>query len=203
MCDLPLFLWTVLSVRSPALLTKCCLTKLLKPTYDVSVSRLRRYHTKGNIYFITCVTFQRQPLLLSNIDLLTESARSLAGRVEFDMIAWVVLPDHFHAVIDPKNEDISRLMQRFKMSFAALYRKREVTKSGRIWQHRFWDHIIRNENDMNRHINYIHYNPMKHGLAAAPVRWEFSTFRRYVRDGYYNEDWGVHEVKILQGEYGE
>jgi putative transposase len=62
-----------------------------------------------------------------------------------------------------------------------------------IWQRRFWEHTIRDELDFNRHVDYIHYNPVKHGLVKSVKDWPWSTFHRYVREGYYQPDWGSTE----------
>jgi len=69
------------------------------------------------------------------------------------------------------------------------------------WQNRFWDHIIRNQDDINKHIDYIHYNPVKHGLTARPFSWEHSSIHEY--KDYYGADWGVEEKPEFGDEYGE
>ncbi len=74
---------------------------------------------------------------------------------------------------------------------------------GRVWQNRFWDHIIREQNDFNRHIDYIHYNPVKHGYVSNPADLKLSSFSKLKRKGVYPDDWGVVEPKNLDGDYGE
>jgi putative transposase len=154
------------------------------------MSNLRRYHQDGNIYFITCVTFRRKPLLIENSDLLLRTIRTIRERTPFDLTAWVVMPDHFHSIIYPTDTDISAVLQRIKMSFGVLYRRRHGLYSGRVWQNRFWDHIIRDQEDMNRHIDYIHYNPVKHSVAADPYDWADSSIHEFAREGTYQPDWG-------------
>jgi len=166
------------------------------------MSNLRRYHENGYIYFITNVTYKRQPFLTANVDLFRNAIDVCKSRCGFELIAWVVMPDHFHLVIDPFDTHISTILQKIKMSFAALYRKRHGMHSGRVWQNRFWDHIIRSQDDMNRHIEYIHYNPVKHGFAGRPLDWPHSSFGEYVAQGFYPADWG-EVVKPMNGEYGE
>jgi len=119
------------------------------------------------------------------------------------MSAWVILPDHFHLIIDPLAHSLSSIMQRIKLSFSAAYNKQFGLKSGRVWQHRFWDHIIRDQEDFNRHIYYIHYNPVKHGLVLRPVDYSHSSFREFRSQGYYGDDWGAREPFDFEGEYGE
>jgi putative transposase len=74
---------------------------------------------------------------------------------------------------------------------------------GRIWQRRFWDHIIRNEADLNRYIDYIHYNPVKHGFAQSPFSYLHTSIHEYQKEGYYQADWGAKETPGFKGDYGE
>ncbi len=163
------------------------------------MSNLRRFHENGYIYFITNVTYKRQPLLVTNIDLLWKAFDLCKARRPIELIAWVVMPDHFHLVIDPGEKHISTVLQRIKMSFAAQYRNRYELHSGRVWQNRFWDHMIRSQEDMNRHIDYIHINPMKHGLAGRPLDWPHSSFGEYVARGLYPTDWCAVETSTTGG----
>lgn len=167
------------------------------------MSKLRRYHTAGNWYFISNVTYLRRPILIENADLLRSAFDTARARQRFDLLAWVILPDHFHAMIDSKENDISRIMQRIKMGFAANWRRREEIIRGRVWQNRFWDHIIRDQEDLNNHIDYIHYNPVKHGFVASPFDWEYSSIHEYLRNGMYDRNWGQRDVPPFQGEFGE
>ncbi|NIM98345.1 MAG: transposase [candidate division Zixibacteria bacterium] len=144
-----------------------------------------------------------KPVLVDNIDLFRAGLAAVNDRAAFIIMAWVVLPDHFHMVIDPKQHDISNLLQRIKMSFGALWRKRRNVTSGRVWQNRFWDHIIRDQTDLNRHIDYVHFNPVRHKYVDSPFEWQYSSIHDYYREGFYSRDWGkLDEVKI-QGEFGE
>lgn len=149
------------------------------------------------------VTFNRIPVLIENIDLFHKSIARVNGKTPFELISWVVLPDHCHMVINPQGNDLSSIVQRIKMSFGELFRRRRGLKSGRVWQNRFWDHIIRNQADMNKHIDYIHFNPVKHGLTRDPFEYEHSSLRRYFKEGYYQRDWGVREKLSFEGNYGE
>jgi putative transposase len=163
---------------------------------------LRRYHRKGDICFITCVTYKRQPVLTANCDLLVDSTVEVIKKIPIELIAWVVMPDHFHAIIDTRNGDLSRIMQQFKLIFAALYRKRQGIFNGRVWQNRFWDHIIRDESDLRNHIDYIHYNPVRHGLAATALEYDHSSFKTFLKRGMYDAEWGIREPSI-DGDFGE
>jgi putative transposase len=167
------------------------------------MSNLRRYHKEGNIYFITNVTYGRKPILVDNVDLFWDSVESVKRQANFEFIAYAILPDHFHVLIDPIDFEISKLLQKIKMSFGVRFRTSRNIRSGRVWQNRFWDHIIRNQSDMNRHIDYIHYNPVKHGLAKSPFDWKYSSIHAYKVRGYYSEDWGRENVADVVGQYGE
>jgi len=167
------------------------------------MSILRRYQRDGDRYFITNVTYKRNPILVENIDLFWKGFDTVKEKSIYDIMAWVVLPDHFHLVIDPKGQDISNIVQRIKMSFGALWRKRMGLFSGRVWQNRFWDHIIRDQKDLNRHIDYIHFNPVKHGYVNSPYDWPHSSIHKYYEEGFYSRDWGLMEVIEFQGEFGE
>jgi putative transposase len=167
------------------------------------MSILRRYHREGNFYFITNVTFDRAPILTENASLLTRAIESARTKASFELLAWVIMPDHFHFVIGPSSWDISKLLQAIKMSFGVLYRNRDGMTSGRVWQNRFWDHIIRDQEDLNRHIDYVHYNPVKHRLVLSPFDWKWSSIDDYRREGVYADDWGRKEMDWGDMDFGE
>ena len=149
------------------------------------------------------MTHGREPILVDMFLAFWYSVETSQARQPFDLIAWVVMPDHVHMIIDPKDSDLSNLMRRVKLAFAYKYRSQHNLYSGKVWQPRFWDHVIRDQNDMNRHIDYIHYNPVKHGLVTNPRKWRYSSFDRYVEEGYYDPDWGVKERLNFDGDFGE
>jgi len=167
------------------------------------MTNIRRYYKDGQIYFLTHVTYNRQPLLVNNFRLLWDSIRSVQSEYPFENIAWVVLPDHFHILIDPGKNDLSGIMRKIKLSFSVRYRDLYNIQKSRIWQNRFWDHIIRNQNDMNRHIDYIHYNAVKHGYVYDPFEWKYSSLYHYAKQSYYTNDWGVNKLLKFAVDYGE
>jgi len=165
----------------------------------------RRCRVSGGTFFFTVVTFGRQPLLDSaqNVDVLRRAFRRVQVEHPFTVDAMVVLPDHLHAVwtLPPDDADYSlrwRLIKyRFSLSLPcectaskSLRRRREKG----LWQRRFWEHAIRDETDLQRHIDYVHFNPVKHGLVGRPVDWPFSSFRRFLADGRYDPSWGSTTV---------
>jgi putative transposase len=147
--------------------------------------------------------YNRIPILINNFDMFWKSLQKVKGIIPFELIAWVVMPDHIHIIINPYENDLSRLVRRIRLSFSANYRKSMNTKSGRVWQYRFWDHVIKNMDDMNRHIDYIHYNPVKHGAAGSPFEYPYSSFHDYFKRGYYSQDWGSSEELVFEGKFGE
>ncbi|MFH1893857.1 MAG: transposase [Candidatus Zixiibacteriota bacterium] len=167
------------------------------------MSKLRRFYSDGNLFFVTNVAYKRRPILADNTDILMSAIQRVVGLSNGELIAWIIMPDHFHIIADTGSKNISDIMHRIKLSFASTYRKREHMHSGRVWQHRFWDHVIRDQVDMNRHIDYIHYNPVKHGLATSPFDWEQSSIQQYASEGVYEEDWGQLERLTYVGEFGE
>lgn len=146
------------------------------------MSKLIRHFLPGQSCFITSVTARRNPLLVRHVTLLAQEVRRAGARSDFNIVAWVVMPDHFHFVLDAPNGDTSLIMQRIKLSFSGQYRSR-TDNAGFIWQPQYWDHIIRSQDDMNRHIDYIHYNPVKHGLVDSPIEYRLSSFKGFCRTG--------------------
>lgn len=167
------------------------------------MSKLRRYFREGDTCFITCVTYERRPFLLEHIDEFWLSVHHVRQHVPFDLLAWVILADHFHVVIWSTEGAISDIVRRIKQKFAGLYRSRHGQVRGRLWQHRFWDHVIRDEEDLNRHLDYIHINPLKHGLADNPFLYPHSSLPKFAEDGMYPPDWGMKEPITVVGEFGE
>lgn len=126
----------------------------------------------------------------------------------FEVKAWVVLPDHIHAIweLPDFDSDFSTRWALIKKGFTKRMKGRLKTPSpdtsrikrreGTVWQRRFWEHKIRDESDLRAHIEYIHYNPVKHGLASAPMEWEYSSFVEYVEKGIYTPDWGAGDIEF-------
>ncbi len=140
---------------------------------------------------------------MEHVDTLMEGLSRVQDRVRFEMGAWVILPDHLHMIVDPMDSDLSGIVRRLKLSFANLYYMQQGMNQGTVWQPRFWDHILRDQEDMNRHIDYIHYNPVRHGFVRDPFSWRHSSLDVYYRNGYYTRDWGVSEQVWTDGDFGE
>lgn len=154
----------------------------------------RRLYSEGGTYFFTVVTNARWPCFAraDRVRMLGAALRGTRSRHPFETVAIVVLPDHLHAIwtLPPGDTDFSLRWQLVKKRFARMLNAVEPARE-RPWQPRFWEHRIRNDDDMRRHVDYIHYNPVKHGLAATPAAWPHSSFTRHVRAGTYARDWGA------------
>lgn len=138
------------------------------------MSKLRRYKIENGIYFITSVTYNRSSILLENVEILWVAIGHVMKQINFELIGWVILPDHFHFLLNAKDNNPSGIMRLIKSKFSGLYRSKYSLTSGRVWQNRFWDHYIRDESDLKKHLDYIHFNPVKHGLVERPFDFEHS-----------------------------
>jgi putative transposase len=163
--------------------------------------RNRRFQVEGCTYFIVNVTHERRQFLVDNIDLFWKAVESAKRKRKFDLMAWAILPEHFHLLVYFEKGSISNIMKSIKLTFSAHYRKKYNLAIGRVWQNGFWDHIIRNDEDMRRHIDYIHYSPVKHGLVRLAFDYPHSSIHLFKE--FYPEDWGVNEKDEPEGEFRE
>jgi len=157
----------------------------------------RRTKRPGATYFFTVVTARRRPLFAdpAAISLLRHSIAEVKRELPFSILAWVVLPDHMHAIwtLPPGDADFSRRWGRIKAGFSRRYGGVHTSAPGRnsgLWQPRFWEHLIRDEKDLATHVDYTHYNPVKHGLVQRVAEWPYSSFHRHVQQGMLPVDWG-------------
>ncbi len=174
--------------------------------------RYRRAKIAGGTFFFTVAIADRSDdLLVREIDRLRASYRAVQSRYPFETIAICILPDHVHALwsLPEGDSDFSRrwslIKSGFSRGFAATAARsvRQVTKREKgLWQRRYWEHAIRDETDLARHIDYIHFNPVKHALVRRVRDWQHSSFHRYVAQGQLPEDWGG-DLRETSGEFGE
>jgi putative transposase len=165
---------------------------------------IRRYYLLNSIVFITSVTHDRKKIFDSteNIDLYWSILEKTKSLQLFELMAHVLLPDHFHWMIKlpQENPNFSKILLGFKGNFTYQYKKiHHISTPLTLWQRRFWDHIIRNEDDLMRHLDYIHWNPVKHGLVKEPEQWSQSSFKTWVENGYYEREWGGKEPETIHG----
>ena len=177
----------------------------------------RRSRIPGGVFFFTVVTNQRRQILVSsgNRGHLRRAFRDVRCRRDFTLDAIVLLPDHLHLLMHLPHGDadysirIGGIKRRFTDLYLASGGKEAPMPSGRkakryrgVWQPRFWEHAVRDAEDYKRHLDYIHANPVKHGLVSRVGDWQWSSFHRYVRLGEYDLDWAghvdlPHEVEYL------
>jgi putative transposase len=166
--------------------------------------RYRRARVSGGTFFFTLVTENRRPLFRDSpaVSLLMECIGKIRGRYPFQLDAYVVLPDHLHALWTLPNGDtnFSTRWRLIKEAFTGAYIKaygapfrsesREAKGEQGVWQRRFWEHAIRDEPDFERHLDYIHINPVHHGLSTTARDWPYSSFLQWVERGAYDPLWG-------------
>ena len=152
------------------------------------MSNYRRVYIKGGCFFFTIVTAKRQPVLVEYIELLRDAFQHVRSRHPFTIDAAVILPDHLHCIWTlPENDHDYPC--RWRMIKGYFSRQLPNKASNSIWQRRFWEHMIRDAHDYKRHLDYIHYNPVKHGYVEHVSDWEYSSFNKFIRQGLYEENW--------------
>jgi putative transposase len=173
--------------------------------------RYRRAHTQGGAYFFTVALADRASTLLTDrIDLLRHVTRQVRRHHPFEIVAMVVMPDHLHAIWQLPEGDAA-YPQRWSLIKAGFSRgipKQEIIQDSRlakrergIWQRRYWEHQIRDDRDLQTHVDYIHHNPVKHEYARRAADWPYSSIHRYIRAGWLAADWDV--AREAEGEFGE
>jgi putative transposase len=159
----------------------------------------RRNFVPGGSYFFAVATAKRSGhLLTTNIDLLRRAVSDVKRELPFELVAMVVLPEHLHCVwtLPAGDADYPLRWKKIKALFSRALPKGERRSASRIakgergiWQRRYWEHTLRNADDLQQHVDYVHFNPVKHGHVRCVKDWPYSTFHRYVRQGWYAEDW--------------
>ena len=164
----------------------------------------KRLFVPNSLIFITVVTKDRKPILIDNINYLREAFKISKQKYLFDIVAIIVNKDHFHMIIKPDDiKSYPKIIGCVKSTFtkiSGIEHENNNKRESDIWQRRYWEHTIINEEDLNKHIDYIHYNSMKH-YGIVPKNWKFSSFHMFVENGYYEKDWcnfeDVHKINEL------
>jgi putative transposase len=143
--------------------------------------RYIRAQQPGGTFFFTVVTHGRRKLFyeINNRRTLKKVIMEVQATHPFTVDAWVLLPEHLHCIwtLPEGDTDFSKRWGLIKARFSKELKGHRTTP---VWQNRFWEHLIRDDLDLHRHLDYIHYNPVKHGLVASPGDWPASTFHRFV-----------------------
>jgi putative transposase len=169
------------------------------------MSDYRRWYVPGGSYFLTPVTYLRHPLFATEEDVgrLRRALATVAAEMPFEIAAAVVLPDHAHFIWTLPSGDArySKRVGRMKVEFtkqvrpaghcaSVSSRSRRRHRESDVWQRRFWEHTLDDIDDFKAHLDYIHYNPVKHGYVTCPHLWPYSSFSRWVERGVYEATWG-------------
>lgn len=159
----------------------------------------RRMRVDGGCWFFTVnLQDRRQTLLVDHIDAMRDAVATVRRTRPFTINAFVVLPDHLHAIwtLPEGDDDFSARWRAIKIAFVKALPAREIrdtvlrSRGERgVWQRRFWEHMIRDDGDYENHVNYCYINPVKHGLVSRVVDWPYSSFHRDVRAGLFPSDW--------------
>ncbi|TRU69121.1 MAG: transposase [Microcystis viridis Mv_BB_P_19951000_S69] len=172
------------------------------------MSNYRRPHVFGGTFFITQVTYQREPWLCCDVarKALRQGIEKVRVKYPFVIDAFVLLPDHFHCLwtLPDDDQDFSVRLRLIKTYVTKHYgqalgvnhevsRSRQKRGEGNLWQRRFWEHLIRDEQDFATHCDYIHDNPVRHGFCENPQDWQYSSIHRFIAQGIYPQDWGSGE----------
>jgi putative transposase len=175
--------------------------------------RYRRTRTQGGTYFFTVNLADRTSnLLVDHVDGLRAVVARVRNDHPFAIDAWVVLPDHLHAVwtLPQGDDDYATRRMLIKAGFSrALSSSVEAVSASRarkgergVWQRRYWEHLVRDAGDFRRHVDYVHINPVKHGYVDRPAAWAWSSIHGYIRDGSLPQDWAC-DMQSGRGDYGE
>jgi putative transposase len=176
------------------------------------MSRYRRPKIEGGIFFFTVVLADRSSkLLVEHVERLRQVYRAVQARSPFETNAVCILPGHLHAIwtLPADDADFASRWSQIKSGFsrdlpAARLRSRSQAQRREtgVWQRRFWEYAIRDNADFERHVDYIHFNPVKHGYVSRVCDWPYSSFPRFVKDTLLPADWGGDLDKI-EGPFGE
>ncbi len=173
----------------------------------------RRNYVKGASYFFTLTLYNRKnDYLIRHHQELKIAYTKVKNQKPFKTIAYAIMPDHYHLLWQlPKNDtDYPGRLRAIKKAFTKAIRENDTcsiakkTSSSPIWQNRYWEHTIKDEIDMEQHINYIHFNPVKHGMVKQALEWPYSSFHAYVQRGLLPIDWAgreEHDNRLMR--YGE
>ena len=178
--------------------------------------RYRRTRVCGATYFFTLVTHERTRLFSDTrvVDAWYEATAKIRATRPFTTDAEVILPDHIHTMweLPDGDDDYPTRIRLVKSAFTRAMRRvadhpvlsasRKRKGEREVWQRRYWEHLIRDEADFEAHLDYIHSNPVKHGLVAKPIDWPHSTFRHWVEKGRYDPWWTIDAMPPMPEWFG-
>lgn len=167
----------------------------------------RRVFIPNSYLHLIIVSYNRKNIFINNIELLKHALKNAKQFFCFEIVAICVLPDHIHVILNPKNiKEYPKIITSIKYYFSKNYNVGvEIPTYGYvnkgekgIFQRRFFEHTITSQEDLINQINYVHYNPVKHGLVNKVKDWKYSSFHKFVKQGLYENDWGnVKDVEHI------
>lgn len=164
----------------------------------------RRAFVQNSCVHIVIVSYLRKSIFINNIGVLRLAFKNTLKNYKFEIIAACVLPNHVHMIIQPeKIEEYPKIISSIKHCFSRNVRQICPTydiaygysnkREKGIFQRRYFEHTIKDENDLSKHLDYIHYNPVKHGCAKTAKEWKYSSFHKFVKNGLYDTTWGNYD----------
>lgn len=177
------------------------------------MSNYRRVFIQNSCVFLTIITHNRKPILINNIELLREAFKNVNKLYDYEIIACAILPEHIHVILKLKHiQNYPKIISSIKHYFSRKLNVKveDLTKSKikkrekGIWHRRYFEHTIIDEIDLNKHIDYVHYNPIKHDHVKHVKDWKYSTFHKFVKNNMYDLNWGSNEeIKSFCDLYSE
>ena len=163
--------------------------------------KLEHIIVKNGIYFITTHTYNFKPIFVNKdlADSFIDCLRKIQKKLSVPIFAYALLPHHLHLMFQTTDKhDLSNILFRLKGFSSREINKIRGAEGIPLWQDRYQDHLIRDDNDFARHLDYTHYNPLKHRLVSKPEDWRWSSYRHYLKKGYYEKGWGYAELEDLK-----
>ena len=171
---------------------------------NIKIMNYRRLFVPNGYVHIIITSYERKPVFIDNIEILRTAFRNVQKLYKFEIVAICILPEHIHLILHPENINnypkiISSIKHYFSRNVGQVCPTDDLKigyKNKRekgIFQRRYWEHTIKDEEELNNQINYIHYNPVKHGLVNNVKDWLYSSFHKFVKLGLYENNWGAEK----------
>ena len=171
---------------------------------NIKIMNYRRLFVPNGFVHIIITSYERKPVFIDNIEILRTAFRNVQKLYKFEIVAICILPEHIHLILHPENINnypkiISSIKHYFSRNVGQVCPTDDLKigyKNKRekgIFQRRYWEHTIKDEEELNNQINYIHYNPVKHGLVNNVKDWQYSSFHKFVKLGLYENNWGAEK----------
>lgn len=170
------------------------------------MSNYKRVFVPGGTYFFTVnLACKHSYALVKHIDLLRTAVAKVKKNQPFKIIAWVVMPNHIHAIwqLPTNDSNYPARWREIKKQFTKLLQLHLGSKDVSVWQARYWEHTIKSAEDLEAHLKYCYYNPVKHGFVKHVKDWPYSSFHRDVKRGLFSTQWGSSYIELTNTQFGE